>query len=105
MVRPIIRGESYVGEIGKSMKAVELTVSLKDCWRKFAMTLTTVNSGFLTSAIFRGPPLFSSQSCVCAITDFQLARVRSIEIELGQREVRPLTTELSDLPQTHFQRS
>jgi hypothetical protein len=31
MVWPIIRGKSYVGETGKSMKAVELAASQKDC--------------------------------------------------------------------------
>src|SRR5216683_591699 len=31
--------ESYVCETGKSMKAVELAVSQKDCWRNIAITV------------------------------------------------------------------
>jgi hypothetical protein len=40
MVCPIIRGKSYVGETGKSIKAVELAASQKDDWRKIAIALT-----------------------------------------------------------------
>jgi hypothetical protein len=40
MVCPIIRGKSYVGETGKSIKAVELAASQKDAWRKIAITPT-----------------------------------------------------------------
>jgi hypothetical protein len=31
--------ESYVGEIGKSMKAVELAAAQEGCWRKIAIAL------------------------------------------------------------------
>jgi hypothetical protein len=34
-----MRGKCYVGETGKSMKAVELAASEKDCWRKIAISL------------------------------------------------------------------
>src|SRR5208282_570462 len=40
MVRPIIRGKSYVGKTFKSTKAVELTLSPSDCCRKIANTPT-----------------------------------------------------------------
>jgi len=33
MILPIIRGESYVGETGKSMKAAELALPQKGCCR------------------------------------------------------------------------
>src|SRR5713101_156425 len=39
MVRPIIRGKSYVVETGKSMKAAELALSPNDSWRKIPITL------------------------------------------------------------------
>src|SRR5229473_1914292 len=39
MVRPIIRGKSYVVETGKSMKAVELALSPNDSWRKIPIAL------------------------------------------------------------------
>jgi hypothetical protein len=39
MVSPIIRGESYLGETGKSMKAGELAGPKEDDWRKIAIAL------------------------------------------------------------------
>jgi hypothetical protein len=39
MVWPIIRGKSYVGETGKSMKVGEMVVAQEDGWRKIAITL------------------------------------------------------------------
>src|ERR1035441_7471076 len=39
MVWPIIRGESYVGETGKSMKAVELALSRRSCCCNIPITL------------------------------------------------------------------
>src|SRR5216684_2544013 len=39
MDRPIICRESYVGETGKSMKALELAVVREGCWRKIAISL------------------------------------------------------------------
>jgi hypothetical protein len=38
MVWPIIRGKSYVGETGKSMKVGEMVVAQEDGWRKIAYT-------------------------------------------------------------------
>src|ERR1019366_1742628 len=38
------RGKSYVGETGKSMKAVELSVCQKDRWRNIAISLTMPES-------------------------------------------------------------
>jgi hypothetical protein len=39
MVWPITGAKSYVCETGKSIKAVELAVSQKGCWRKIAISL------------------------------------------------------------------
>jgi len=39
MVWPIIRGKSYVGETGKSMKSEEFAEFQKDGWRKIALSL------------------------------------------------------------------
>jgi hypothetical protein len=44
---PIPGAESYVCQTGKSMKAVELAVAQKDCWRKIAsLTMSAVSSSF-----------------------------------------------------------
>jgi len=39
MVCLIIRGKSYVGEAGKSMKVVDLALSPSDWWRKIAIAV------------------------------------------------------------------
>src|ERR1039458_6429069 len=50
MVRPITDAKSYVGETGKSMKAVELAVSRKGSWRKIPISPTThVSHGEIVS--------------------------------------------------------
>ena len=48
MVWPIIRGESYVGETGKSMKAVDLALSQEGCCCKIAITLIDHGTGVLS---------------------------------------------------------
>ena len=54
MVWPITGAKSYVCETGKSIKAVELAVSQKGCWRKIPITLTDQRSkreiGLFTTA-------------------------------------------------------
>jgi hypothetical protein len=49
MVRPITDAKSYVGETGKSMKAVKLALSQKDGWRKIAITLIDPAKGAQTA--------------------------------------------------------
>jgi hypothetical protein len=56
MVWPIIRGESYVGETGKSIKAVELAVSQEGCCRNIPIAL--IDRVVSAIACFRQLPRF-----------------------------------------------
>jgi len=51
MVWPIIRGKSYVGETGKSMKVGEMEVAQEDGWRKILVSYRQVRR--------RGAPAWS----------------------------------------------
>jgi hypothetical protein len=46
MVWPIIRGKSYVGETGKSMKVGEMVVAQEHGCRKITVTLIDAIAGF-----------------------------------------------------------
>jgi hypothetical protein len=47
MVWPITGAESYVGETGKSMKAMEFAVAQEDGWRNIPITLIEPLTGVL----------------------------------------------------------
>ena|SRR5208282_2105244 len=57
MVWPIIRGESYVGETGKSIKAVELGANPRGCCRKIPIALIDPIAGGVNLRLARYPPI------------------------------------------------
>jgi hypothetical protein len=89
MIWPIIRGESYVGETGKSMKAAGLAVPQRGSWRKISITLSdriveattaTATSG-IPGAEFLGPTFLCDTEDRqafklpnCKLQNYQLSR-------------------------------
>src|ERR1700691_4432844 len=84
MVCPSIRGKSYVGETGKSMKVGEMVVAQEDVWRKSPFhSMTGRPKALWPVCDSLGPAPARQRDSVNTLAPFALDESRHALIEVG----------------------